>query len=80
MTNKSTKHQKTKSRRLQLGTDETFFQLMTLSGSAILKLLGMPATQAEQYRFRATVLKDKKLQPDIEGFPLLKSDTGRVVI
>jgi predicted transposase YdaD len=69
-----------KSRYPKLGTDEAFFQLMTVSGSSILKLLGMPATQAANYRFRAIVLKDKKLQPDIEGIPILQSDQSRVII
>jgi hypothetical protein len=69
-----------KSRYPKLGTDAALFQLMTVSGSSILKLLGVPATQASNYRFRAIVLKDKKLQPDIEGIPILQSDQGRVII
>ncbi len=71
---------KKKSRSTKLGTDEAFFQLMTLSGSSILRLLGMPAAQADNYRFRAVVLKDKKLQPDIEGIPILQGQHGRVII
>jgi len=38
------------------GTDKTFYQLMQLSGSAVLKLLGIPAEQAGHYIFRATVV------------------------
>mgnify|MGYP003449216143 CR=1 FL=1 len=75
-----TKKRKKKSRYPKLGTDEALFQLMTVSGSSILKLLGVPATQAANYRFRAIVLKDKKLQPDIEGIPILQSDQSRVII
>jgi hypothetical protein len=67
-------------KRTRLGTDEAFWQLMTVSGSSVLKLLGMPAAQAEKYQFRAVVLKDKKLAPDIEGLPLLESDEGRVFL
>jgi hypothetical protein len=69
-----------KEKRTRLGTDEAFWQLMTVSGSSVLKLLGMPAAQAETYQFRAVVLKDKKLAPDIEGIPLLESDAGRVFL
>ncbi len=75
-----TKKPQKKLRYPKLGTDEAFFQLMTVSGSSLLKLLGMPAKQADNYRFRAIVLKDKKLQPDIEGIPILQSDQGRVII
>jgi len=49
------------------GTDKPFYQLMQLSGSAVLKLFGIPAEQAEHYIFRATVIKEVTLQPDIEG-------------
>jgi hypothetical protein len=71
---------RSKDKRTRLGTDEAFWQLMTVSGSSILKLLGMPADQADKYQFRAVVLKDKKLAPDIEGIPLLESDEGRVFL
>lgn len=43
---------RSKDKRTRLGTDEAFWQLMTVSGSNVLKLLGMPAAQAEQYQFR----------------------------
>jgi predicted transposase YdaD len=65
---------------IQRGTDETFYQLMQLSGSGILKLLGFSQAQADQYRFQATVLKDKRLEPDIEGIPILDTNQGRVII
>jgi predicted transposase YdaD len=78
MTKKTTRR---KPRRLfRGGTDEAFFQLMSVSGSGVLKLLGIPAAQASQYRFRAIALKDKKLQPDIEGLPILSSQNQRVII
>jgi predicted transposase/invertase (TIGR01784 family) len=59
-----------------LGTDNPFFQLMKLAGSSMLKLAGIPAP--EQYRFDATVLKDKRLEPDIQGLPILDSDLDRI--
>ena len=48
----------------QRGTDEAFVKLMTLSGDALLKLLGMDSQTAATYHFRATVLKQKQLAPD----------------
>jgi len=33
------------------GTDETFLKLMTITGSSLLKLLGVPKEQAEKYQF-----------------------------
>ena len=62
------------------GTDETFLQLMKLSGNSILKMLGFSAEQAEKYTFQAVVLKEKELKPDIEGFPILASEEGRIFI
>jgi hypothetical protein len=67
-------------RKTRRSSDEAFLQLMTVSGSSILKLIGVPAEQAENYQFRATVLKEKRLEPDVEGFPLLESADGRVFI
>jgi predicted transposase YdaD len=67
-------------RTTKRSSDEAFLQLMTVSGSSILKLLGMPADQAANYRFRAVVLKEKRLEPDVEGFPLLESADGRIFI
>jgi hypothetical protein len=62
------------------GTDEVFLNLMKVSGNSLLKLLGMAADKAKQYHFQAVVLKDKSLKPDIEGFPTLASEEGRVFI
>ena len=64
----------------QRGTDEAFVKLMTLSGDALLKLLGMDAQSAATYHFRATVLKEKRLSPDIEGWSLTSGDQPRVVL
>ncbi|MEO5331103.1 MAG: DUF2887 domain-containing protein [Magnetococcus sp. YQC-5] len=64
----------------QRGTDEAFVKLMTLSGDALLKLLGMDAQTASTYHFRATVLKEKRLAPDIEGWSLTSGDQPRVVL
>ncbi|OQY56493.1 MAG: hypothetical protein DRR08_25640 [Candidatus Parabeggiatoa sp. nov. 2] len=62
------------------GTDETFLQLMKLSGNSLLKMLGFSAEQAEKYTFQAVDSKEKELKPDIEGFPILASDEGRIFI
>jgi len=62
------------------GTDEAFLKLMKVSGSSLLKLFGVPVDEAEKYHFQAVVLKDKNLQPDIEGFPILESTQGRVFL
>ncbi|MEO5330621.1 MAG: Rpn family recombination-promoting nuclease/putative transposase [Magnetococcus sp. YQC-5] len=64
----------------QRGTDEAFFKLMTLSGDALLKLLGMDAQTAETYQFHATVLKEKRLSPDIEGWSLMSGNQPRVLL
>jgi len=71
--------QKTKKKATR-GTDEVFLNLMKVSGNSLLKLLGMAADKAKQYHFQAVVLKDKSLKPDIEGFPTLASEEGRVFI
>jgi len=71
---------KKKKSRITRGTDDVFLKLMKVSGSSLLKLFGIPATKAEKYHFHAVVLKDKSLKPDIEGFPLLKSETGRIFL
>jgi hypothetical protein len=62
--------------KISLGTDNPFFQLMKLAGSSMLKLAGIPAP--EQYRFDATVLKHKRLEPDIQGLPILDGDLDRI--
>lgn len=64
----------------RLGTDEAFLQVMTVTGPSMLKLFGLSNTQAAKYHFRAVVLKDKTLKPDVEGFPLLESDDGRIFL
>jgi predicted transposase YdaD len=71
---------KKKKSRITLGTDDVFLKLMKVSGSSLLKLFGLPAEKAEKYHFHAVVLKDKSLKPDIEGFPLLESETGRIFL
>jgi predicted transposase YdaD len=67
-------------RKTNRSSDEAFLQLMTVSGSSVLKLLGFPPDQAENYQFRAVVLKEKRLEPDVEGFPVLEGADGRVFI
>jgi hypothetical protein len=62
------------------GTDETFLKLMTVSGSSLLKLLGVPPEQADKYQFRAVTLKEKRIAPDVEAIPVLKSEQGPVFI
>ena len=69
-----------KPKKTTRGTDETFLKLMTLSGSSVLKLLGVPAAKAEKYHFRAVTLKEKRLEPDVEGIPMLKSEKGPIFI
>ena len=68
------------SKKTTRGTDETFIKLMTVSGSSILKLLGVPSRQAEKYHFRAVTLKEKRIEPDVEAIPKLKSKQGPVFI
>jgi predicted transposase YdaD len=62
------------------GTDETFLKLMTMAGSSLLKLLGVPKEQAEKYQFRAVILKEKRIEPDVEGIHELKSEQGPVFL
>jgi len=62
------------------GTDEAFLQLMAVSGSSILKLFGVPPKKADKYHFRAVVFKEKRIEPDVEGIPMLESEDGRVFI
>jgi hypothetical protein len=72
--------QKTKPKTTTRGTDETFLKLMTVSGSSILKLLGVPKKQAEKYHFRAVTLKEKRIEPDVEAIPKVRSKQGPVFI
>ncbi|TGO02125.1 hypothetical protein PN36_30055 [Candidatus Thiomargarita nelsonii] len=53
---------------------------MKVSGSGILKLFGMAAQEAEKYHFHAVDLKGKSVKPDIEGFPTLASEDGRIFL
>jgi len=67
---------KTKSR----GTDEPFLSLMSIGGPAVLKLLGVPPEEAEEYTFRSVVLKEKRMEPDTEALPMLENRGKRVYI
>ncbi len=71
---------KKKPKKTTRGTDETFLKLMTLAGSSILNLLGVPPAKAEKYHFRAVTLKEKRMKPDVEGIPMLKSEKGLIFI
>ena len=69
-----------KPKKTTRGTDETFLKLMTVSGSSVLKLLGVQAKQADKYHFRAVTLKEKRIEPDVEAIGKLKSLQGPVFI
>jgi len=69
-----------KPKKTTRGSDEAFWQLMNVSGNSLLKLFGFSDEQAEQYQFRAIELKEKTVKPDIEGFPILASDEGRIFL
>lgn len=62
------------------GTDEAFLQLMSVCGSAVLKLLGIAPEEAEKYRFAAEVLKEKRIEPDVVGIPVFEGEWLRVYI
>ena len=49
------------------GTDSPFYQLMTIMGDAMLKLIGVQSNN--DYQPHAIVLKEKRLYPDIVAFP-----------
>jgi Protein of unknown function (DUF2887) len=66
----------TPTRGILRGTDDPFYQLMQVSGSSVLKLFGMSSEEADQYHFKAVILKDKSLKPDIQGRPYLESAQG----
>jgi hypothetical protein len=40
-----------KKSKITRGTDDVFLKLMKISGSSLLKLLGLPAEKAEKYHF-----------------------------
>jgi predicted transposase YdaD len=65
---------------MERGTDEAFLQLMTVSGSSILKLLGVSPKKAERYQFRSVNLKEKLFEPDLEGIPMFVSKDEPVFI
>jgi predicted transposase YdaD len=69
-----------KTQTVSLGTDDPFYQLMQVSGSSVLKLFGLSPEEANQYQFKAVILKDKSLKPDVEGRPYLENAQGRVFI
>ncbi len=50
-------------------------QLMSICGGAVLRLLGFSPEEAEQYLFRAVSLKEKRVEPDVEGIPMLEGIT-----
>jgi len=62
------------------GTDEPFLRLMRIGGPAVLKLLGIESEEAEAYTFRSVVLKERRIEPDIEGIPVLEGREGRVFV
>ena len=73
------KLRKTKS-STRRGTDEAFYRLMGISGAAVIKLLGFDIDDPENYRFKAIVLKDKRLEPDIEGIPMLETKGKKIFL
>ena len=79
MTKRKKTRQKTDPADLR-GTDEPFLRLMRIGGSAVLKLLGFPAEETEGYAFRSVVLKERRIEPDIEGIPAMEGTEGRVYV
>ena len=69
---------KKKHRRASRGTDDPFFRLMKVGGEAVLKLIGIDPSDG--YTARATVLKEKKLYPDIVAIPKKNRNRDRVFI
>jgi predicted transposase/invertase (TIGR01784 family) len=69
-----------KSKKISLGTDHPFYQFMKLSGSSLLQLAGFSPKQAANYYFDSVVLKEKRVEPDIQALPMLKNNSGRIVI
>ena len=62
------------------GTDEAFYRLMGISGAAVLKLIGFEIDDPDNYRFKAIILKDKRLEPDIEGIPMLETKGNKIFL
>jgi hypothetical protein len=74
------KRWKKQSKKMKRGTDEAFFGLMRVSGTAILKLIGIDPLDAVNYSFKSIVLKEKKLEPDTVGYPVLENNSQKVYI
>ena len=55
---------------------QRIYQLMTIMGDAMLKLIGGQSNN--EYQPRAIVLKEKKLYPDIVAFP--KNDDREIIM
>jgi len=69
-----------KAKKSKRGTDEAFFGLMKVGGTAMLKLIGIDPANAENFTFKSIVLKEKKLEPDIVGYPVLENNSQKVFI
>lgn len=69
-----------KAKKSNRGTDEAFFGLMKVCGTAMLKLIGIDPVDADRYTFKSIVLKEKKLEPDIVGFPVLENNSQKVFL
>ncbi len=81
MTGKKKKKKKRETDMEKLrGTDEPFLRLMGIGGAAVLKLLGIAPGEAEGYTFKAVVLKERRMEPDTEGIPLLEGRGGKAFI
>jgi hypothetical protein len=46
----------------------------------MLKLIGIDPVDADRYTFKSIVLKEKKLEPDIVGFPVLENNSQKVFL
>ena len=71
---------KKRSKTMKRGTDEAFYGLIKVGGTAVLKLIGINPREAVNYNFKSIVLKEKRLEPDIVGFPVLESHQQKVFI
>jgi len=60
------------------GTDTAFYNLMSISGEAVLKLMGV--SNPQKYQAKSVVLKDKQLFPDIQAWPVMESDQGMIFV
>jgi len=71
---------KKKHRSVSRGTDEAFVGLMKIGGPAVLKLSGVDPSEAAHYSFKSVVLKEKRLEPDIVGFPVLERNKKKIFL